>query len=81
MKKDTLKQEERYAIHDDINRCSDGYLQITITPLKVPQNKTTKWLFWNVYWTIWKVWRHKLLAFVFGKLANVCEKISSITNG
>ena len=74
-------QEQQCNIHDVSNRCSDGYLQITITPLKVPKNTITKWLFWNVYWKIWKVWRSKLLAFIFKKLANVCEKISGGTNG
>lgn len=48
-----------------------GHWEITITPVKVPQNKIIKWLFWEVYWRVWKVWRLNLLAWVFGKLADL----------
>ena len=59
---------------------NDGYFVMTITPLKVPKNKVLQWIFWNVYWRVWKVWRLKLIAFIFGELVKIFDKIRSNTN-
>jgi len=45
------------------------YLIMSVEPMKIPQNKVLKWLFWNVYWKVWKVWRNRLLAIFFHFLA------------
>ena len=52
-----------------------GYWKMTITPIKAPQNKIIKWLFWNIYWKVWNILRTKMLAWIFGKLADICEKV------
>jgi hypothetical protein len=40
---------------DKINK--EGYWEITLTPLKIPQNRIKKWLFWNIYWRVWYIWK------------------------
>ena len=45
-------------------------LQITLSKVKLPNSKLGKWLYWNVYFRIWKVWRPKLLAKFYYGLSN-----------
>lgn len=52
----------------------DEYLQITITPMKVPKNKILRWLFWNIYWKVWNIWKPKFLAWFYGGIANFLKK-------
>lgn len=56
---------------------TERYLKITFTPVKVPKNRGVRWLFWNVYWKVWMIWRFEFLAFIFLKLAKLFEKISN----
>ena len=45
-------------------------LQITISKRKVPKSKFGKWLYWNIWFTIWGIWRPRFLAWLFGGLSN-----------
>ena len=47
-------------------------LQMIFTPMKVPKGKIKKWLFWK-WFHIWHVSRNKLLAWLFGGLANFID--------
>lgn len=50
-------------------------LQITITKAKTPKTRLGKWWYWNVYWTVWKIWRPKFNSWFFGGLANLFDRI------
>lgn len=52
----------------------EEYLKITVTPMRVPKNKIIRYLFWNIYWRVWKIWKPKFLAWFYGGLANWFEK-------
>ena len=43
---------------------SKEVLQITISKskIKTPKTRFRRWLFWNVYWNVWKVWRPRLMS-------------------
>jgi hypothetical protein len=45
-------------------------LQITITRGKQPKTQIGKWLFWKIYWPIWKIQRPKLLSKFYYGLSN-----------
>jgi len=45
-------------------------LQITLTKTKVPKSKIGKWFYWEIYWTVWKVWRPKIMAKIYLALSN-----------
>ena len=45
-------------------------LLITFEPLIVPKGRIRRWWVWNVYWRIWKIRRVKLLAAIYGGLAD-----------
>jgi len=49
---------------------SKEVLQITISKTKLPKSKLGKWLYWNLYWRVWKIWRPKFLAWFFKGLAD-----------
>ena len=46
-------------------------LQITLTNVKTPKSKLGKWLYWKIYWPIFKVWKPRMLAKFYGALAIV----------
>jgi hypothetical protein len=46
-------------------------LQITITKAKSPTSKLGKWWYWKIYWPIFKVWKPRMLAKIYGALAIV----------
>ena len=46
-------------------------LQITLTNAKTPKSKLGKWLYWKIYWPIFKVWKPRMLAKIYGALAIV----------
>ena len=48
-----------------------GYYKMTFSKLNVPKNRILKWLFWNVYWKVWNIWRPSFLAWFFNKLSNL----------
>ena len=52
----------------------EEYLVLEFKPMKVPKNKILKWLFWNVYWQVWKIWRPTFLAWFYGGIADWIEK-------
>jgi len=41
------------------------YLQVTISKRKGPRTKIGRWLFWRIYWPVWKVWRPNVLSKIF----------------
>jgi len=46
-------------------------LQITLTKQKTPKSKLGKWLFWKIYFPVWKVWRPKMLAKFYWFMSNL----------
>ena len=46
-------------------------LQITISKAKTPKTKLGKWLYWKIYWKIFKIWKPRILAKIYGALALV----------
>ena len=52
----------------------EGYFEITIEPMQTPKNKYLNWMFWNIYWKVWNIWRPKFLAWFFLGLFNFFDK-------
>jgi len=53
------------------------YLEITLTPIKIPKNRILRWLYWNVYWRIWEIGRPLLIGkiyYLLGKILKVINK-------
>jgi len=46
-------------------------LQITISKAKTPKSKLGKWWYWKIYWPIFKIWKPRMLAKIYGALAIV----------
>ena len=45
-------------------------LQITISKVKSPKSKLGKWFYWNIYFTIWRIWKPKIMAKIYLALSN-----------
>ena len=56
---------------------SKEVLQITLTKAKVPKSKIGKWLYWSVYFTVWKIWRPKILAKIYWWLSELFLRMIS----
>jgi hypothetical protein len=49
---------------------------VKFTSIKPFRNKYHKWLYWNIYWRIWMIWRPLLLSKIFLGIAISLEYIT-----
>lgn len=52
-------------------------LQITLSKVKAPTSKLGKWWYWKIYWPVFKIWKPKMLAKLYGALSTVALSIMS----
>jgi len=41
-----------------------------------PENKILTWLYWNVYWRVWEIERHRFMSKFYCFLAKILEVIN-----